>query len=257
MPNWHHNAVSHRVPPITYREIESTAVAYRRNILSLLDAGLLGGCMGSQMVASGRIRHENMAPEAMTARVREHFPKLEESDGDFVIPLADCRAVMFCQHNGELFFEVTPLVSGGDNRVVTEIDRVVTEVELLVPSTDSLWEGLRNSLKRGPGKKYPTLTECSIEDRRSKAKLLLRDPISPLRSPGAKIAYSMSLLFCVIGVILVVWQFHMRQSADARTANVLAVALAFGVAAASMPVPILMNWRERKNASAWRYARVK
>ena len=206
--------------------------------------------MTQQMMASGRIKHKNMNLEAVKTRVRERFPKLEESDGDFAIPLVDCRAVLWCQHNKELLFKVAPQENNGTNRAVTEI-------ELLAPSTDSLWEGLRDSLKYGLYGRYPALTQCCIEDRRSKAKLLIRDPVpSPLRSPGAKVAYIMSILFGVACAALVVWQLHLHQSRDTRVANILAIALATGVAAVSMPVPILINWRDRKKTSTWRYARV-
>jgi hypothetical protein len=192
-----------------------------------------------------------MDPEILRMRVQNTFPQLEQSEGDFTISLPDCRAVFFCTHTGELDFQVTPLGSGAN-----QASKAITAIEILVPSTDALWEGLRSSLRIGRLRKYPTLIECAIKDAQSRTKLLVRDSISPLLSSGAKLAYAISFLYCILGVVLVLWQLHIRESADIRTANILTVTLSLGIAAVSVPIPIVTNWREWKKSFSWRYARV-
>jgi len=208
----------------------------------------------SQMTASGRIAHKHMDAETLITRLRNHFPKLERSAGDFVIPLGDCRAEFFCINSQHLDFRISPVASDGANRATTS--KAITAIEMLVQSTDVLWEGLRSSLRHPRSRKFPTLIRCVIQDTQSRVPLLIHDSSSPLRSPGAKTAYAMSLIFCITGAFLVVWQLHTSEPSGARTANILAIALPIGVAVISTPAPILINWREWKKTFTWRYVRI-
>lgn len=212
------------------------------------------GGAATQVTVSGRIQHRKMDAPALMRRIRKHFPQVEASDYDFTIPVEECRAQFVCGNIGNLDFRIIPSTSDGVRPVSTE--STVTAIEMLVRSTDKLWPDVRKSLTTNYLWKRPVLTECRIEDTQSKFTLLIRDTASPLRSPGAKIAYAISAFFFITAIALVVWQLRMHQSADARTANILAIALALGVAAVSAPVPILINWRDWKKSLQWRYARV-
>lgn len=189
-------------------------------------------------------------------RIRKHFPQVEASDYDFTIPIPaeECRAQFVCGNIGNLDFRIVPSISDGMRPVSTA--SAVTAIEMLVRSTDKLWPDVQKSLTSNYLRKRPILTQCRIEDTQSKFTLLIRDTASPLRSPGAKIAYAISALFFIAAIALVVWQLRMRQPTDVRTTNILAIALALGVAAVSAPVPIFVNWRDWKKSLQWRYARI-
>jgi len=209
--------------------------------------------MVSQVVLSGTIMHEHMETETLIARVRTTFPKLECSAWDFVIPLGDCRAEFFCLSTQTIDFRIVPSESGWGH---VGSSRVIPVIEILVRSTDALWEGLRSSLRVGHLGKRPRLTDCAIVDDSSKASLLIRDQVSPLRSLGAKISYAFSFIFCAAAIALVIWQLHTKQSADVRAANILAITVPLGVAAVASPIPILITWREWR-AFTWRYRRIR
>lgn len=211
--------------------------------------------MASQIVAFGRIRHKKMSIETLRARVKDQFPKLDRSDGDFAIPLDDhCKAVFVEEHESVLSFTVKTDEAG--------TGRVAAAVRVLVPATDTLWEGLRPALRvnnREPGEDdlpdgYPTLSQCCIKDKQSHSPLLTRYTApSPLRSRSAKVTYVMSVLFCLVGGLLIGLQFPWHESADARNANIWAIAVAFGVAAVSVLIPVMMNWREWERTPVWRF----
>ena len=203
---------------------------------------------------SGRIQHREMNAAALMKRIRTHFPQAEASDYDFTIPIDECRAQFVCGNIGNLDFRIVPPISD-DMRPVSTAS-AVTAIEMLVRSTDKLWPDVQKSLTSNYLRKRPILTECRIEDTQSKFTLLIRDTASPLRSSGAKIAYAISALFFIAAIALVVWQLRMRQPTDVRTTNILAIALALGVAAVSAPVPIFVNWRDWKKSLQWRYARI-
>jgi hypothetical protein len=208
----------------------------------------------TQVTVSGRIRHSEMNAVALMDRIRRHFPQVEASDYDFTIPMGDCRAQFVCGNIGNLDFRIVPSVSDGARPSSTA--SAVTSVEMLVRTTDKLWPDVRKSLTTKYLRKRPILTECRIEDTQSKFTLLIRDTESPLASSGAKIAYAMSLIFCLAAIPLVFWQVKIHQSADTRTANILAIALTLGAAAVSVPIPIVVNWRDWKKSLPWRYARI-
>jgi hypothetical protein len=210
--------------------------------------------MASQITVSGRIQHKHMDTTLLMKRVEECFPKLERSDADFVIPLADCRAEFFCTSSQSLDFRIAPSESDGAGRVTSS--KAVTAIEMLVRSTDTLWVGMRRALKVRRLRRYPVLDRCVIEDTQSRSILLVRDSLSPLRSPGAKVAYIISFLFCIIGLALILWQLSRRQPADSRIANVITIAVSLGIAALSTPLPIVINWRDWKRTFAWRYVRL-
>jgi hypothetical protein len=210
--------------------------------------------MPSQITVSGRIQHKHMDTALLISRVEKRFPKLERSESDFVIPLNDCRAEFFCTSTQSLDFRIAPNESGSTDRAT--ISKAVVAIEMLVRSTDSLWPGLRRALKVSRLRRYPVLDRCVIEDTRSRSILLVRDSLSPLRSPGAKVAYVISFLFCITGLALIIWQLKRQQPADSRIANAITIAVSFGIAALSTPLPILINWRDWKKMFAWRYVRI-
>lgn len=210
--------------------------------------------MANQITVSGRIKHKHMNTDLLITSARKHFPKLELSDYDFVIPLADCRAQFFCNSTRSLDFRIVPNTSDGVNRASAA--RAVTAIEMLVRSTDTIWEGMRQALGSRRFWRKPTLDRCVIEDTQSRSVLLVRDSESPLRSAGAKVAYIMTGIFLAVGLALVLWQLKKHQTTDARTANILTITLSLGVAALATPLPILISWREWKKSFTWRYIRI-
>jgi hypothetical protein len=208
--------------------------------------------MPSQITVSGRVQHKEMDAQAIINLLRKAFPRLEPSDYDFVIPLNDCRAQFFCTSTRCLEFRIQPETSSGPDRARSS--KAVTAIEILVRSTDTLWDGMRNALGIKPFSRRPTL-DCVIEDTQSRTTLLVRESASPLRSPGAKVAYVISAIFCAATAFLILWQIHTRQPSKDRITNILTVLLSLGVAALTIPVPILVNWREWKKALNWRYVR--
>jgi len=195
-----------------------------------------------------------MHATALMTRIRKFFPRVEESDYDFTIPLGECRAQFVCGNIGNLDFRIIP--SATDSLQHTSSESAVTAIELLVRSTDMLWPGIRKSLTTKHFWKRPILTECRIEDTQSKFTLLIRDTASPLRSPGAKVAWVISLLFAIAIMALVVWQLHASEPSNIRSTNILTIALALGTAALSAHIPIFINWRDWKKSLQWRYTRV-
>jgi hypothetical protein len=207
-----------------------------------------------QIMATGRIRHKKMSIKTVRARAKDQFPRLDRSDGDFAIPFAHCTAVFWEQGETELFFQVKT------DRA--EAERVAAAVRMLVPAIDSMWEGLRPALRvsdHEPGEDrlrrgYPVLSQCCISDQKSLSPLLTRHiPLSPLRSRSARFAYVMSASFCLVGGLLIGLQFPWRESADARNTNIWAIAVAFALAAVSVLIPVVMNWREWARTPVWRF----
>ncbi|MEU6877963.1 hypothetical protein [Streptomyces sp. NPDC046712] len=198
------------------------------------------------------IEHVEMDSAAVLTKVQTAFPRAAQGAMDFVVPLNDCEVEFYCTSTTALEFRVRASATGPST---SNSARSVTAVELLVRSTGVLWAGLEKAL-RGDGRKgRPTLARCVIEDPYSRGILLMCDMESPLRSTGARVGYVFSAFFTIVGVALIVWQFLTPHTASDREANLLGISLSLFVAAISIQIPPIINWREWKKELSWKYVR--
>jgi hypothetical protein len=207
--------------------------------------------MTSQIAINGKIRHKRMTQDEILRRIRLGFPNTKLGERDFVLYLNSSRVSFYCAGTGNLEFSITPVNPVGQSALVSE--RTVTSTEILIRAADELWPNLRRDLTAGIFKRRPELNMCNLEDPESLGVLLKRDRSSPLRSPGAKLAWVLSAFFLILALALTIWQLTSYKPSGARTSNILTILTSLSVAAITVPAPILLNWFDWKKASVWKY----
>ncbi len=215
--------------------------------------------MVSQVVVAGTLAHRRMTSVKLMDSVRVLFPALvlggtggnSNPQPDFSIKLKDCIAEFFCLSTRNLDFVIS--VVEESTQQGKQQQRAVAATDTLVRTCDLMLTDMAIALKNPYTRRRPRLKQCEVQDPFSNSAILVRGVASPLKSVGAKISFGLAIFWLVTAGALTLWQVHTHQSSDSRRANILAIALALGVAAASTPVPIVINWREWKHSPAWRY----
>ncbi|MFC8358791.1 hypothetical protein ACFUIY_02860 [Streptomyces griseorubiginosus] len=192
-----------------------------------------------------------MSPTEILNKVKTAFPRAAAAGLDFTIPLGDCEASFYCMSNTRLEFRVKTVASGASPGG----PRVVTSTQMLITSTNVLWDGLEKSLKVSRFRARPSLNGCHIEDVQSRNKLLFCDMSSPLWSAGAKVAYIVSGICAIAAAALILWQLQTQHDSNSQQANILGISLGLLLPAITTPIPVIVNWLEWKKQLTWKFVR--
>lgn len=195
----------------------------------------------------GSLTHPPLDQKELLSRLQRAFPQATIGGFEFIIRLQDCQVQLFSNSVHDLDFEISVTEEAGD------LD-TVAKSEMLVRAADVLWARLRREL-RAVLKRGPRLRNCAVVDVRSRHQLLLREERSPLRTPGARLAYAFVIGYVLLTLGLVSWQMQDPVQQQARTGNILTIATSLGVAALGTLLPLLVNWVDWRRTPVWRYVR--
>jgi hypothetical protein len=191
------------------------------------------------LVVSGQMRHRSLQPGDVRACLQKRLPGLTVVSPDFSVDRAHCKVEFFCNTTNTLDFTVT--VTAGSLPAPGA-------VAVLVRESDSVTAVLQAALSKKF--RWAEISFCVLEDERSRSGLLRWERESPLRSRPAKFSYVLFGVLALLGAILVWWQLKQPKS-EARDFNVVALILAIGLPAVTVPLPFVFEHLKLKGGGRW------
>ena len=196
------------------------------------------------LVVTGQVRHRQLQPDQVMQALQTRLPNIVAASEDFQVQRPLSTIKFFCNNTCMLDFTVTI--------AATNLPAPAT-VAVLVRETDALNAVLVPALSKSF--RRAEVEFCVMEDQRSRKELLSWKREPPLTSRPARLSYLICFLLLTLGTLLIYKQFEQPPS-DARTYNVVSLALAVGIPVIAIPLPFLFEHMKVKETGRWSVARM-